>query len=311
MCTGTTTTLTNATPGGVWSSSHTAIATVNSSGVVTGLAAGAVTINYTVTGACGTATQPFQITVNTAPVVPDVTGSNNVCVGASITLANTLAGGTWSSNSPAIATVNNSGVVTGVATGAVVIRYSVANSCGTTTKDFNLSVNDRPVVAAVTGLDSIFIGNNMQLQNATPGGIWSSSAPNIASISTAGMVSGLTAGTSTISYTVTNACGSATRTKVITVVAISDDVFIPNAFTPNNDGLNDAFQVYGMGIRELQLQVYNQWGERIFETKDIAGKWNGLHKGVAQPSGMYVYTARVQLANGVVLVKKGAIHLIR
>jgi gliding motility-associated-like protein len=57
--------------------------------------------------------------------------------------------------------------------------------------------------------------------------------------------------------------------------------------------------------------VYNQWGERVFETNDIAGGWDGNYKGKPQPVGVYIYVLRVENNNGEVVTKKGSINLIR
>lgn len=74
------------------------------------------------------------------PVVADITGSSSVTIGSTITLSNTTSGGTWSSATPSVATISNTGVVTPVASGTSVISYSITNSCGTTTKTVNVTV---------------------------------------------------------------------------------------------------------------------------------------------------------------------------
>jgi|GEM_PF-2821125 len=87
-------------------------------------------------------------------------------------------------------------------------------------------------------------------------------------------------------------------------------LFIPNAFTPNNDGRNDRFTVYGNYIRSVKLMIFNQWGEKIFEGNDIQG-WDGTSKGVQQPVGVYVYVAEVVFQDGRRYNKKGAVNLVR
>jgi gliding motility-associated-like protein len=56
-------------------------------------------------------------------------------------------------------------------------------------------------------------------------------------------------------------------------------VYIPNSFTPNNDGINDVFGVGGLGIDEFEMQIFNRWGEVIFESHDLEDKWTGDLKG--------------------------------
>jgi gliding motility-associated-like protein len=56
-------------------------------------------------------------------------------------------------------------------------------------------------------------------------------------------------------------------------------IYIPNAFTPNGDGLNDGFGVKAEGIQEFRLEIFNRWGELIFSTTDINEQWDGTFKG--------------------------------
>jgi len=137
VCTGSTTTLSNAATGGTWSSASTSVATVGSTGVVTGVAAGTSTISYTLSGSSVTAV----VTVNPLPNAGTITGASAVCAGSTITLSNTTTGGTWSSSNTAIATVGSTGIVTGVAGGTVTISYTVTNSCGTATAIKVITVN--------------------------------------------------------------------------------------------------------------------------------------------------------------------------
>jgi gliding motility-associated-like protein len=80
-------------------------------------------------------------------------------------------------------------------------------------------------------------------------------------------------------------------------------VFVPNAFTPNGDGLNDIFKPEG-AFRAINMKVFNQWGELI---SDNSVGWDG--KG--QPSGVYAYVMNIVLNNGEVVVRKGAVNLLR
>ena len=78
-------------------------------------------------------------------------------------------------------------------------------------------------------------------------------------------------------YTCTIENGFCTETDDIELDACPI-VYVPNAFTPNGDGVNDVFYVYGEGIREMDFYVYNRWGEEIFHTTDINQGWNGKDK---------------------------------
>ena len=79
----------------------------------------------------------------------------------------------------------------------------------------------------------------------------------------------------------TNDCGSNTDT-VLVEKGICE-VYIPNAFTPNGDGLNDLFKVMvGGDLTDFQMQVYNRWGQLVFESKQISKGWNGYYKSELQ-----------------------------
>jgi len=91
----------------------------------------------------------------------------------------------------------------------------------------------------------------------------------------------------------------------------SNGVFVPKAFTPNGDGLNDVLYVYGNFIQQLDMKIFNQWGQAIFETANKGNGWDGTYKGKMQPSGVYMYALKATLQDGTVVNTKGSINLIR
>jgi uncharacterized protein YjdB len=217
ICVGTITTYSDSTAGGIWSSSNTNIATVNSTGIVTGIASGTTTINYTVTNINGCSkTTTKLITVNTLPTVEAITGASSVCAGSSTTFNSATSGGIWNSNATNIATVNSTGIVTGIAAGTSTISYTVtSNGCSKTATKIIL-VNTLPNVAAITGASSVCVGSSTTFNSTTLGGVWSSNATNIATVNSTGIVTGIAAGTSTISYTVTsNGCNKSVGKSII------------------------------------------------------------------------------------------------
>lgn len=127
------------------------------------------------------------------------------------------------------------------------------------------------------------------------------------------VVSGLRAGqevTLLVKAKGAGTCQDAVSEKV-TATTLVDQVFIPNAFTPNGDGLNDVIRVYGFVVKEMTLVIFNQWGEKIFETRDQLTGWDGTWKGKPQPSGVYMYVCQVLLTDGSTQIKKGSINLVR
>lgn len=222
VCIGMTNNLTDDVGGGTWTSSNVLKATVNASGVFTGLLAGTVTIYYSVANACGTATTNVVLTINATPAAGTISGTAAVCIGSGTTLSDVVSGGTWLSLAPAIATVSAAGLVSGIAAGTALISYTVANSCGTTAAAVRIvTVSIAPDTGAISGAVAMCGGATISLTDGVAGGVWSSSTPLVATVSGAGVVSGLAIGTTTISYSVTNACGTAAATAIISVLSSS------------------------------------------------------------------------------------------
>ena len=204
--------LTDTTLGGIWSRSNARATVVG--GLVTGVNKGIDTIMYTVTNICGTATASKAITVDSITNAGTITGDSVVCAGSSIPLADTVIGGIWSSTDNATAIVFG-GLVTGLSAGIDTILYTVTNGCGTMAAQKTITVNPLPDEGAIAGPSAVCVGSTIVLNDPAPGGTWSASNTNamISGVS----VTGASAGADTISYTVTNGCGSTSALKYITI----------------------------------------------------------------------------------------------
>lgn len=144
-----------------------------------------------------------------------IAGLNTVCVSAHDTLTNATIGGVWSCTNPHASVVD--GLVTGISAGTDTVKYTVSNSCATKTATKIITVNPLAVAGTITGASTVCAGSSVTLVDTVTGGIWSSSTPAVATVSTGGLTTGTSAGTVTISYTRTNVCGSAFATKPLTV----------------------------------------------------------------------------------------------
>lgn len=213
-CEGNTTILSSVTSGQVWSSSNTSIATINTSGVVTGVAAGTVSISYTHSSGC---TRTVIASVNPAPNAGTISGSSTICEAATTAFTNAVSGGIWSSANTAIATIGTDGTVSGVAAGNTTISYSYTNSCGTAYATKTLTVNPLPHAGALSGATSICEATSTSFSSTVSGGTWSSANTAIATIGTDGTATAVAAGNTTISYSYTNSCGTDYATKALTV----------------------------------------------------------------------------------------------
>ncbi len=92
-------------------------------------------------------------------------------------------------------------------------------------------------------------------------------------------------------------------------------LFVPNLFSPNGDGQNDTFQLYGPGVISITWQVYDRQGNRLFEATDLAAGWNGEHQGRPVPNGVYLWKISGKLADGTPLQfegqQSGMLRLVR
>ncbi len=205
VCEGYTTLLTNTTGGGTWSSSNLATVHIDAAGLATGISVGTATITYALGTGC---TVEAEVTVNPVPLA--TTGTLTVCQGNTTVLSNPTAGGTWSSADLSIATVDASGIVTGVSGGSVTISYILPTGC------FALvSVTVDPIPAAISGGTAVCAGFATTLFSSPTGGTWSSTDTAIARVnSITGVLSGVVAGNTTITYTLPTGCSITTLATV-------------------------------------------------------------------------------------------------
>lgn len=103
----------------------------------------------------------------------------------------------------------------------------------------------------------------------------------------------------------------------VKLLCLNGYVYIPNSFTPNNDGSNDIFYIKGKGIGKIKtLKIFSRWGDEVFgknnfDIDDVSQGWNGRNKGVLVPAGNYIYVAELQCeSSGEIIVKKGSITVL-
>ncbi len=101
------------------------------------------------------------------------------------------------------------------------------------------------------------------------------------------------------------------KVKVFEIICGEPNIYIPNAFTPNDDSNNDKVFVRGNYIKELYFSIYNRWGEMVFETKDQNTGWDGTYKGVMADPGVFVYYLTITCQGEQTHFTKGNITLIR
>ena len=213
ICVGSTLTLTGngtAAASNAWISSNTAVATVTNLGVVTGVAAGTTTITYTNSNNCLVTS---TVTVN---ALPTVTGNTSLCIGTTSQLTGSPTASNWASNAVGIATVSNTGLINAVSAGSANITYTNSNGCNLVVP---ITIFANPTI---TGGVSLCVSSTLQLTGsgtAAAANSWASSNTAVATISNAGLVTAVSAGTTTITYTNNNNC-SVTSTVTVNALPI-------------------------------------------------------------------------------------------
>ncbi|OWY25621.1 PKD domain-containing protein [Sphingobacteriales bacterium UPWRP_1] len=195
-----------------------------------------------------------------------------------------------------------------------VYSVSLSNACGTASDTVTASYNQLPTVNA--GPDITICQNETATitptaTNAT-GYLWQNGSTQPT----------LVAGQSGV-YTITasNACGSATDAVSVTVndclpppppEPLPCTLLVPNAFSPNADGVNDVFApVYNCTTPAASFSVFNRWGERVFTGNTITAGWNGTLKNEPCPVGVYVWILEYQNDEGQMELVKGNVTLLR
>lgn len=216
---GSTTTLSTTSTGGTWSSSTPAVATVDAFGVVTGVSIGAAIITYTLPSGCYTL---FPVAVVRTPR-PTIKQRASICVGQSITVVGSpgftgVYTVNWSSSNSTIATVSPASgtstvTVTGILPGTANITYSVTSALGCNGIAI-MTVTVSPNPSAITG-NAVICGPGvtLPLSSSPSGGVWTSSVPAVGTVDASGNVTSISAGTTTISYSI----GPCPVTAVVTV----------------------------------------------------------------------------------------------
>jgi gliding motility-associated-like protein len=111
---------------------------------------------------------------------------------------------------------------------------------------------------------------------------------------------------------VSNQCGTTTYTLDARGRQCNEYLYVPDAFTPNGDGVNDLFQAFtSYDVSAFALKIFDRWGEKVFESNNYNQGWDGRYRGTALPAGVYVYEVSVVSLIGNTASKKGSLTLIR
>ncbi len=222
-----------------------------------------------------------KLTTGGLPTMGTISGATSVCAGISITLTDTNTGGVWSSSNVAVATVNNIGVVTGIEAGNTIISHTVSNACGIAHATSNITVNELPAVPIISGAFEVTVGATISLTASVSDGVWNSSNVSVASVSSTGIVAGVTIGSVDISYIVSNTCGSTYSTQSVTVNSLLDTTSTnDNCSSWNNVGIA-GFSAGTVNAQVIALDPlgvpYVAYSDESYNNKATVMKYNGTN----------------------------------
>ena len=280
------------------------------------IAAPVNTITYTITANLGKCQAHDNITVHVAPYPhADAGKDTSLCLGFSTQLHGS--GGSIYLWSPAVflsnTTIPNPLVVNPLSTILYTLTVKDTLGCPKSSSDaVRVIIAPDPIVDAGPRDTSIVDGEPLQL-NGTGADTYSwvpatwLNDPNIAD-----PISLPQGNIQYILYGETKAGCKGNDTISIKVYNVDPDLYVPSAFTPNGDGLNDNFRPILLGMKQLSyFRVYNRWGQLVFATSVIGNGWDGTFKGSPQDSGNYVWIAEGIDYKGRITKKKGNVVLIR
>jgi gliding motility-associated-like protein len=281
------------------------------------------TTSYTVKGTNSFGCSAFDTVVVTViqPIDVQISGNDTICVGQS---ANLLASGAVTYNWLPSTGLNNATISNPTASPAVTTTYQVIGKDG-----FNCFSDTAYVTVAVGQYPIVSLGPDQTLSTGTllplattitngPIQTWVWTPPTDLSCNNCALP--VATIKNNISYTVkvTTYYGcSASDTIRIQTFCESAQVFVPNAFTPDGDGVNDVLMVRGKGIAMVKtFRIFNRWGEVVFEKSAFqpnnpAYGWDGKIKGVQGPPDVFVYMAEVVCENGSTYTYKGNVTILK
>lgn len=299
--------------------SWTPAASLSQPAIANPLASPASTTLYTVQVSLGrcTASDDVQVTVLPAPV-PNAGNDITICYGQSTQLHGS--GGvsyTWSPDSfLSSLTESDPLVVNPTATTTYSLSVVDANNCSSLVADQVTVTVTPPIRITVTPADTIvYAGASVPLlaSSAATSYTWTPAAGlNNASVANPVLTAPGVGQNLTLRVVGSTAAGCRGEAYVTVRVYDGPEIYLPNAFTPNGDGLNDRFMAQPVGIKQLKyLRIYNRAGRLLYSTSQMGAGWDGRYQGQDQPMGVYVWQCQGITDDGKLITRQGTVTLVR
>ncbi len=261
------------------------------------------------------------------PVVVADFNAKNSCVGELVQFENTsllksTTTFTWSFGDGTTSTLINPSHTysTGGAYDVQLVLFDNAtcNLADTLTKKLYISTIGSISLDAIADQYTIYKGKSTTIRALPPTG-WGYSWSPSSTLSNSTSSAPIATPPVTTTYTVSLSDPQVERCSVLDSVTINvieiiceePYIYVPNAFTPNEDGSNELLLVRSLNIRELYFVLYNRWGEKVFETHDQTIGWDGTYKGMKADPGVFDYYIKAVCVDDQEFFKKGNVTLIR
>lgn len=283
---------------------------------ISGLCAGTYTVTITDSSNCTTTKSitvpdPVPLTIS-ASATDDYCG--RLCIGyAFVTASGGVGPYSYQWNDPQNQTT---AYIQSLCEGNYTVIITDLNGC-TISSSVTVGYNSYyPPFFAVPPEATIYQGQSVNITSTLyPGGVYQWSPPD--GLNQVNISNPIATPNQSIVYVVqfadSNGCPNSDTVRIFIkeTTCIEPEIFIPNAFSPNDDGSNDILYVRGSTIRELLLRIYNRWGEKVFETNSPSVGWNGTYRGDKVQPGVYDYYLEATCVNNEKFFKKGNITVLR
>ena len=283
------------------------------SATATGLAPGTYTVAVTDDTGCNSS---VNVVITELPLLNlSTSGTNATCGSANGTVSAIATGGTgaytytWMPGNLSGATQTN------LPTGTYTVSVMDGNGC-IIAGSYNVGLTGTIPVNVTPGFTTIDEGQSVNLfagTSSTIPGITYSWAPPTG-LSCIDCPNPIASPTETTTYVVTLTSPDGCTGKdsaVVNVRIICGEYFIPTIFSPNGDGNNDEFRIFGKCIVAMNLKVYNRWGEIVFESTNPQDSWDGTYKGELMNSASFAYSVNLSFIDGRYITEKGTVNLVR
>lgn len=274
----------------------------------------AVNTTYTITSYNSSGTvvcsETKQMPILVVPQVTPVVSNNKViCYGEKVTLFASGSNNYSWTPSTGLNQINVSAVVANPSV-STIYNVHVSNNgfCG---HDATVSIGVNPNPKVFAGRDTTFNLDEPMFINATGTGtlVWTDGEGIFCSVCPNTKITATRSGCYVIQTT--NEFGCKAKDDVCIEITTNSGVFIPNSFTPNDDGLNDVFLVFGYSISDVTMDIFDRWGEKLFSSNDQKVGWNGTYKGGTCKNEVYVYKVSYKGLDGKKYFKTGHVSIAK